>query len=103
MGTFSEDALKKYSELCAQKQGVDFSEGETYDFTRCVKPDGEAYGTRGNCKVGKPEDKKLAQLRDQKPHKPPAGWKPYGGGDEDKGDVKIPLEGVMQGGWLKKA
>ena len=102
-GNFSEEALAQFQELCAQKQGLDFAEGDTYDFTRCVRPDGSAYGARGPCKSGKQEGEKVAQLRDQKPHKPPAGWKPYGGDDDDKSDVKIPLEGVMQGGWLKKA
>jgi len=36
-------------------------------------------------------------------HRPPAGWKPYGGGPDDKPTVKIPLEGVAQTGtWGKK-
>lgn len=34
------------------KKTMNFSEGETYDFTRCVRPDGSAYGTRGKCKKG---------------------------------------------------
>ncbi len=52
MGYFSEDALKKFNSMCAD--GVDFSEGETYDFARCIMPDGEIYGTKGQCKQGKP-------------------------------------------------
>ena len=52
MGHFSEDALIKFNAMCAN--GVDFSEGETYDFARCVMPDGEIYGTEGQCKQGKP-------------------------------------------------
>jgi len=36
-------------------------------------------------------------------HRPPFGWKSYGPTDDDKKPtVKIPPEGVMQGGWLKK-
>jgi len=36
-------------------------------------------------------------------HRPPFGWKSYGPTNDDKKPtVKIPPEGVMQGGWLKK-
>jgi hypothetical protein len=101
MSYFTEEALQKFNEMCAE--GVNFGEEPVYDFARCVRPDGSAYGTAGACKSGKQQDKDMAQLRDQKPHKPPAGWKPYGGGPDDKPGVKIPLEGVMQGGWLKQA
>jgi hypothetical protein len=52
MGYFSEDALKKFNSMCAD--GMDFAEESTYDFTRCVMPDGEYYGTDGKCKKGKP-------------------------------------------------
>ena len=51
-GNFSKDALAKFNAMCAE--GVDFSESEAYDFTRCVMPDGEFYGTDGQCKQGKP-------------------------------------------------
>ena len=54
---FSEEALKKFHEMCAA--GLNFAEGESYDFARCVKSDGEIYGTKGQCKAGKPlSDKK---------------------------------------------
>jgi hypothetical protein len=62
IGGFSEETLAKFQEMCAEKQGLDFAEGDTYDFTRCVRPDGEAYGTKGQCKSGKREDKKVAQV-----------------------------------------
>jgi hypothetical protein len=52
MGYFSEETLSKFNEMCAD--GVDFGEGPVYDFARCVMPDGEIYGTDGQCKVGKP-------------------------------------------------
>jgi len=91
MGNFSEEALHRYAELCAEKQGTNFAEGDTYDFTRCVKPSGEAYGTRGNCKAGKREDKKVAKLSK---HVPPHGWKSHGGRPEDDDGWKAPPEGV---------
>lgn len=67
-GSFSEEALRAYSELAAEKQGLNFAEGDSYDFTRCVKPDGTAYGTKGQCKSGSPKEeteekrKRVAQI-----------------------------------------
>lgn len=52
MGTFTEESLKKFSELCSSN--MNFAEGETYDFVRCIMPDGEIYGTDTQCKQGKP-------------------------------------------------
>jgi len=60
MGHFSEETLQKFNAMCAA--GVDFAEGETYDFARCVMPDGDIYGTKGQCKVGKP----IADLEEKK-------------------------------------
>lgn len=51
-GYVSEEALAAYDQLVAESQGVDFAEGDTYDFTRCMRPDGSHYGTRGKCKKG---------------------------------------------------
>jgi hypothetical protein len=51
-GHISEDALEQYARLAAEKQGLDFAEGETYDFGRCMRSDGTFYGTRGKCKKG---------------------------------------------------
>lgn len=52
-GSFSEESLAKFAELANQTQAADFAEGEdTYDFTRCVRPDGSFYGTRGKCRKG---------------------------------------------------
>ena len=51
-GSFSEEALNRFAELAAQNQPSDFAEGGTYDFTRCVRPDGSAYGTGGTCRKG---------------------------------------------------
>jgi len=52
---------------------------------------------KANKAMSEQEDKKVEEQ-----HRPPAGWKPYGGGPDDKPTVKIPLGGVMQGGWLEK-
>jgi len=52
-GHISEEALAAYTQLVAESLGVDFAEGgDTYDFTRCVRPDGSSYGSRGKCKKG---------------------------------------------------
>ena len=57
LGGFSEEALQLF-QLAASEQGYDFSEeGETYDFARCVRPDGSAYGTSGKCRKGTEEAK----------------------------------------------
>jgi len=66
IGGFSEEALAKFQEMCAGGS-TNFAEGDTYDFTRCVRADGEAYGTKGQCKSGTPsgkkeEKKKVAQV-----------------------------------------
>lgn len=51
-GRISEEALELYNLLAAEKQGLDFSEEGTYDFARCMRPDGTYYGTRGKCRKG---------------------------------------------------
>ena len=52
LGGFSEEALLLF-QLAASEQAYEFSEeGETYDFTRCMRPDGTFYGTGGTCKKG---------------------------------------------------
>jgi hypothetical protein len=60
-GSFSEEALLQYSELIAQKDSLDFIEGDTYDFTRCVRPDGSSYGTGGKCRKGSEAAKEEAE------------------------------------------
>ena len=57
-GSFSEDALLRFAELATQSQSADFSEGDTYDFARCVRPDGSSYGTSGKCRKGSESDAK---------------------------------------------
>ncbi len=52
LGGFSEEALQLF-QLAASERAYDFSEeGEVYDFTRCMRPNGTYYGTRGQCKSG---------------------------------------------------
>ena len=50
-GSFSEKALEIFSLLASQSQGINYSESEkdSYDFTRCVRPDGSSFGTSGKC------------------------------------------------------
>ena len=52
LGGFSEEAFEQYQRLAAEKEGIDFAEGDVYDFTRCMRPNGTFYGTRGRCKSG---------------------------------------------------
>ena len=48
-GSFSKESLARYSELISQSESSDFSEHGSYDFTKCVKPDGSTYGSSGAC------------------------------------------------------
>jgi hypothetical protein len=52
-GYFSDDSLTAYQEALAERKGTDFAEGDTYDFARCVRSDGSAYGTNGQCRKGR--------------------------------------------------
>lgn len=47
-GFFSEEALEQCESLLQA----------TYDYTRCVRPDGSAYGTAGKCRKGAEAGKK---------------------------------------------
>lgn len=58
-GSFSEAALEQFAQLAAQTQPEDFAEGDAYDFTRCVRADGSAYGTRGKCRKGTESAKEM--------------------------------------------
>ena len=61
MGHFTEETLLKFNEMCSE--GVDFGEGPTYDFARCIKRSGEIYGVSPNetCHEGKPISDKRAE------------------------------------------
>jgi hypothetical protein len=56
-GSFNPEHLERYAQLAAERVGVDFAEEGTYDFTRCVRPDGSVYGTGGQCRKGTEEAK----------------------------------------------
>ena len=51
-GSFSEESLARFAELAAATLPSDFAEGDSYDFTTCIRPDGSAYGTSGKCRKG---------------------------------------------------
>jgi hypothetical protein len=65
--SFSEDYGSKYPFI---EEAVNTLLG-SYDFTRCVRPDGSAYGTRGKCKKGaeqakQPVEKKAKNNKERK-------------------------------------
>jgi hypothetical protein len=48
-GGFSEESLDLYQSLVQlYTESGEYYEG-VYDFTRCVRPDGSVYGTKGKC------------------------------------------------------
>ena len=56
---FSTEALKAYEALVVEQHSLNFSETEIYDFTRCVRKDGSAYGTGGKCRKGTEQVKEI--------------------------------------------
>jgi hypothetical protein len=56
---FSNEALQAYEALVVEQHSFNFSEKEVYDFTRCVRPDGSAYGTGGKCRKGTEQVKEI--------------------------------------------
>jgi hypothetical protein len=60
-GSFSSQALEAYEALIADTFSLDFSEDQVYDFTRCVRPDGSSYGSRGKCRKGTEQAKEGRQ------------------------------------------
>jgi hypothetical protein len=83
-GYFSEKTLNNYSRLAAEKLDADFAEGDSYDFTRCIRPDGSSYGTSGKCRKGTeggPAEKKETAQR--KPKEAAAAKKSTSGGARD--------------------
>jgi len=52
-GSFSEESLIKFNQLASEIMQSNFNETKgSYDFTRCVRPNGTFYGTSGNCRKG---------------------------------------------------
>jgi hypothetical protein len=73
-GFIHEEALAEYTRLAAEKLGSDFSEGETYDFARCMRADGSFYGTSGKCRKGTDAgDKETPAQRRKEDEASPAG------------------------------
>ncbi len=72
-GSFSEQSLKQYEELIGEIASVSFSElnSGVYDYTRCVRADGTAYGSRGKCRKGR--EAAAAVVTSQAPRKSAAG------------------------------
>lgn len=53
LGSFDPDSLDLYNQLVEAEMPMEYSEdAENYDFARCVRADGSAYGTRGRCRLG---------------------------------------------------
>jgi hypothetical protein len=65
-GYFSEETLKQFAQLAGETFGTDFSESGTYDFTRCVRPNGTSYGTGGKCRKGTEEAKQAEAPKPKK-------------------------------------
>ena len=71
---------------------------ENYDYTRCVRPDGTAYGTGGTCRKGTPEEKDENDAMSQLAGMLPKGSKIVGSSGRTqtvgaKGKVKAGLTG----------
>lgn len=50
MARYSQEQLYSIFEYSAKALGA--SDEEIFEFTRCVRPDGSVYGTRGKCRKG---------------------------------------------------
>jgi hypothetical protein len=64
MSYFTEEALKKFQELCAE--GIDFGEAGEYNFVQCLMANGDIYGVEPGeaCEKGKQiSDEQAAKLR----------------------------------------
>ena len=61
LGHFSEEAIEAFIQMSYEDKGLNYS--ETFDFTRCQRPDGSFYGTRGMCKPPAKATKSLPKGR----------------------------------------
>ena len=67
MSYFTTEALKKFQEMCAA--GLEFAEGEEYDFAQCLMSNGDIYGVEPGeaCERGRPiSDSQAKVLRNKK-------------------------------------
>ena len=70
MSYFTEEALEKFQAMCAE--GMDFAEGEEYDFVQCLMASGDIYGVEPGetCEKGKQiSDERAAELKAKKSEK----------------------------------
>ena len=56
-GSFSDESVQAFKAVMSDLHGLDYSEAEMFDFTRCVRPNGSVYGTGGTCRKGTQTDK----------------------------------------------
>jgi hypothetical protein len=64
MSYFTGEALEKFQAMCAE--GIDFSEGEAYNFVQCLMPNGDVYGVEPGekCTKGKQiSEKQVTKLK----------------------------------------
>ena len=64
MSYFTKEALEKFQEMCAA--GMDFAEGDEYDFVQCLMASGDIYGIEPGetCEKGKQiSDDEAAKLK----------------------------------------
>jgi hypothetical protein len=62
--SFTEETLRKFQEMCAE--GMDFGEGEPYNFVQCLMANGDIYGVEPgeSCEKGKQiSDEQATKLR----------------------------------------
>lgn len=67
MSYFTEEALEKFQAMCAE--GMDFAEGEIYDFVHCLMANGDIYGIEPGETCGKGKqisDEQAAKLKSKK-------------------------------------
>lgn len=72
-GGFSEESLSSYQHLLSECVGSLGDMEGVYDFTRCVRPDGTTYGTKGKCT---PPNKPAAAEAPETPEQPSSGKPP---------------------------
>lgn len=70
-GSFSRDCLEVFNKLASAAQSFNYRESGTdsYDFTRCVRPNGTAYGASGQCRKGTEEKKQQVAHKATNPEK----------------------------------
>ena len=85
-GGFTQEALEAYQKALAEREGTDFAEGDLYDFTTCIRPDGSSYGTSGKCRKGS-EGEAKAKAKAKAKDKPKKG-----GGAAPTGSSQVNVE-----------